>query len=172
MLFIESKLEGAYLLEIEPINDNRGFFTRTFCVNEFKNNGLCTNFVQQNLSYNKKKGTLRGLHFQEAPYAETKLIQCVNGEIYDVIVDIRENSDTYMQWEAFLLNSENRKIVYVPKGFAHGFLTLTDNCSVIYMVDEFYAPGSERGIAYNDKRLNIKWPIKKNIIISNKDKSL
>lgn len=172
MKFTEMNLKGAYLIDIEQIEDNRGYFMRTFCVNEFVKYGLKTSYVQRNQSHSKYMGTIRGMHYQEAPHQETKLVQCINGEIYDVIIDLREDSSTYMQWESIVLSKENKKMLYIPKGFAHGFQSLTDDCDVLYMVDEFYCHSSEKGINFNDKRLNISWPIKENIIVSEKDMAL
>lgn len=169
MIFRETKLKGAYLIDIEPIKDKRGFFSRTFCQKELKKHGLNFNIVQSNLSHSKKRGTLRGMHYQKAPHEEEKLVSCIRGKIYDVIIDLRPNSPTYCQWLATELSAENFKMLYVSKGFAHGFQTLSDNTVVIYQMSEFYHPQSERGARWNDPLFGIKWPIKK-IVISSKDK--
>lgn len=170
MKFIETKLKGAYIIELEPIEDERGFFARSFCIDEFKKNGIDFKIVQCNISHNKKKGALRGMHYQVAPHQEAKLVSCIKGAIYDVIIDLRKNSPNYGQWVAVELNEENKKMFFIPKGFAHGFQTLTDNCEVQYFMLEFYSPEYGSGVRYNDPFFNIKWPIK-NPILSEKDKN-
>lgn len=168
MKFIETKLKGAYIIEIEPIEDERGFFARSFCVNEFAKFNLCTKYVQNNLSFNKSKGTLRGMHYQKAPYEEIKLVSCIQGAIYDVIIDLRADSPTRNQWIAVDLNAQNYKLLYIPKGFAHGFQTLIENTVVQYFMSEFYHPEAAQGIRWNDSYFMIEWPIL-DPIISNKD---
>jgi dTDP-4-dehydrorhamnose 3,5-epimerase len=168
--FNETKLKGAFSIEINPIEDERGFFARTWCQNEFIEHGLNTILVQCNISFNKKKGTLRGMHYQCAPFEETKLVRCIKGAIFDVIIDIRPESKTYKQWFGIELTSENKNMLYVPKGFAHGFQTLVDETEVLYQMSEFYYPDYSRGIRWDDKAFDIKWPIN-NIIISDKDTS-
>ena len=170
MRFIETKLQGAYILEIEPIVDERGFFARTFCVHEFEAHGLNTQVAQCNISSNKRKGTLRGMHYQAAPHAETKLVQCVRGAIYDVIVDLRTDSPTFKSWFAVELTSTNHRMLYVPEGFAHGFQTLEDDSEVLYQISEFYHPQSVRGLLWNDPSLSIEWPLEVTII-STRDQS-
>lgn len=170
MLFSETKLKGAYLIEIQRLEDDRGFFGRTFCQNELGKVGLNNNVAQANVSYNKKKGTLRGMHYQTAPYGETKLLRCTRGAIYDVIIDVRPDSPTYKQWIAAELSEDNYKMLYVPENFAHGFLTLQDNTEVIYQVSQFYTPGAERGIRYDDPAFSIEWPLDVRVI-SGKDAS-
>ncbi len=170
MIFKETRLKGSFIIELEKIIDDRGFFSRAWCQKEFQDHGLNQNFVQCNLSFNATKGTLRGIHYQIAPYAEAKIIRCTRGKIYDVIVDLRQESSTYLQWLSFELSSENRKMLYVPENFAHGYLTLADNTEVFYQVSQFYSPGSECGIRWNDPLINIKWPRIANPIISEKDK--
>lgn len=170
MIFSETKLKGAYSIKLEPLEDERGFFARTFCQKEFKKYNLNTTIAQANISYNKYKGTLRGLHMQVAPYEESKLIKCVRGAIYDVIVDLRENSATFRQWIAVELTTSNYQMLYVPEGFAHGFITLQDETEVSYQMNQFYTPGFEKGFRWNDPALNIKWPILPSII-SDKDKN-
>ena len=169
MIFKETKLKGAYIIELEPLEDERGFFARSFCQKEFEEHGLNFRIVQCNLSYNKKRGTLRGMHFQVAPYEEAKLVSCMKGAVYDVIIDLRERSSTYCQWFAVELTAENHKIVYIPTGFAHGFQTLADNTTVFYQMSEFYHPECARGVRWDDTAFEVKWPIK-NYIISAKDR--
>jgi dTDP-4-dehydrorhamnose 3,5-epimerase len=170
MIFKETKLKGVYIIEIELMEDERGFFARSFCVKEFKEYGLNPNIAQCNISYNKKKGTLRGMHYQVAPYEETKLVRCTMGAIYDVIVDLRTDSLTFKQWIAVELTQENRRLLYVPEGFAHGFQTLTDNAELIYYHSAFYSPEYERGLRFDDPALAINWPLPAGAI-SPKDQS-
>jgi dTDP-4-dehydrorhamnose 3,5-epimerase len=158
MIFTETSLSGAYVIAPEPIGDDRGFFARMLCREELVAHGLDMNIVQMNVSYSAERGTLRGLHYQEAPHAEDKMIRCVRGAIYDVMVDLRPDSPTYRQWTGVELTADNRWMAYLPKGFAHGFLTLTDDCEVIYPVTAAYAPEAERGICYDDPVLGIEWP--------------
>jgi dTDP-4-dehydrorhamnose 3,5-epimerase len=158
MRFILTNLKGAYILEPEKLEDERGFFARTWCQQEFSERGLDANLVQCSISFNKKRGTLRGMHFQLPPLAETKLVRCTQGAIYDVIIDLRQDSETFLQWVGVELTAENRKAFYVPKGFAHGFQTLEDNTEVFYQISEFYAPECARGLRWNDPTFNITWP--------------
>jgi len=169
VLFKETKLKGAYIIEIETAEDERGFFARSFCQKEFEEHGLNFRIVQCSLSYNKKKGTLRGMHYQVAPYEEAKLVSCIRGAIYDVIIDLRADSPTYYQWFAVELTADNYKMVYIPAGFAHGFQTLDDNTTVFYQMSEFYHPECARGVRWDDPAFGIEWPIK-NYIISAKDR--
>ncbi len=168
MKFIETALQGSYVIEIEPNEDERGFFARTFCANEFKKNGIGFSCTQCNISFNKKKGTLRGMHYQAAPFEEAKIVSCIHGAIYDVIVDIRPDSPSYKKWYAKELSAQNHIMLFLPKGFAHGFQTLTDNAEVHYMMSEVYHPECARGIRWDEMELKIPWPIKDKII-SNKD---
>jgi dTDP-4-dehydrorhamnose 3,5-epimerase len=168
MKFIETKLKGAYLIELEPINDERGFFARNFCIEEFKKAGIDFKIVQCNISYNKKAGTLRGMHYQTAPHEEAKLVSCTRGKIYDVIVDLRKASSTYCQWFAAELSADNYQMLYIPEGFAHGFQTLENNSVVFYQMSEFYHPESARGVRWNDSAFKIKWPLSEKIL-SEKD---
>lgn len=170
MLFNKTPLKGAYTIDLEKRGDERGFFSRLFCENEFKVNSLETKYVQINNSLSEKKGTLRGMHYQVAPLGEVKLIRCIKGALYDVIVDLRPNSPTFKKWFGTELNDKNRTMMYVPKGFAHGFITLTDEVEAFYLVSEFYAPEQERGLRYDDPNIDIRWPIIP-IDISEKDKN-
>ena len=170
MIFKETKLKGAYILEIEPIKDERGFFARSWCKREFEEKGLKAEIAQINVSHNPKKGTLRGLHYQVSPHEETKLIRCTKGALYDVIVDMRPESPTFKQWFGVELTAENHKMLYVPEGFAHGYLTLTDDVEASYQVSEFYTPGAEKGIRWDDPEFNIEWPVPI-AVISEKDKN-
>lgn len=168
MKFIETPLSGAYLIDLEKREDDRGFFARAFCVNEFDKVGIDRNIVQINNSLSKDKGTLRGLHYQLAPYQETKIVRCIKGSLYDVILDLREESSTFGQWFGAELSAENRRMMFVPKGFAHGFITLEENTEAFYLVTQFYSFEHERGVRYNDSKFNIQWPIEP-IVISDKD---
>src|SRR5688572_7235039 len=168
MKFIPTGLEGAFTIELEKREDERGFFARAFCVNEYKAAGLDGAIVQINNSLSVEKGTLRGMHYQLAPKAETKIVRCIKGSLYDVIVDLRKDSPTFLKWFGAELSADNRRTMYVPKGFAHGFITLEPNTEAFYLVTEFYAPDRERGIKYNDPALNIKWPIAPTVV-SDKD---
>ncbi len=169
MIFTETKLKGAFIIELERLEDERGFFARTWCQKEFEAHNLNYRLFQANISFNKKKGTLRGMHYQIAPYEETKLVRCTSGAIFDVIIDLRPDSSTYKQWLGVELTSENHKMLYVPENFAHGFQTLQDNTEVTYQVTQFYSPESERGIRYNDPMFGVNWKIDVQII-SDKDK--
>jgi len=168
MLFNKTPLDGAYTIDLDKKGDDRGFFARFFCTEEFKQHGLDQHYVQVNNSLSAYKGTLRGMHYQLAPKAESKLVRCIKGALYDVILDLREGSPTFGQWYGTELTAENRKMMYVPKGFGHGFITLSDDTEALYMVSEFYAPQLERGIRWNDPRFNIQWPIAPKIV-SDKD---
>jgi dTDP-4-dehydrorhamnose 3,5-epimerase len=158
MKFIPTPLAGAHLIELEPRADARGMFARAFCAQEFADQGLETSFVQANMSTNKLSGTVRGMHLQRAPHAEVKLVRCAKGAIYDVVVDMREASATHLRWFGAELTEENGRMIYVPKGFAHGYQSLSDGAAVFYMVSTFYAPESEGGLRYNDPKLGIAWP--------------
>jgi len=159
MRFHDTKLDGPWLIETDPAHDERGFFARTFCAREFADHGLETRFVQHSVSHSKRRHTLRGMHFQSGPHAEVKLVSCIRGAIFDVIVDIRPASRTYLQWQGFKLTSRNRRQLYIPKGFAHGFQTLTDDAVVSYLISEFYAPESASGFRFDDPVLAIDWPV-------------
>ena len=168
MIFTQTKLEGAYILELEKRGDDRGFFARTFCRKEMEAHGLIPDVAQANTSLSKTRGTLRGMHYQKAPYEETKLVRCTRGALFDVIIDLRPDSPTYKQWVGVELSAENYRMLFVPKHFAHGFITLADDTEANYLVSQFYAPGSELGIRWNDPVFNIKWPIDVSVI-SEKD---
>ena len=168
MIFNKTPLNDAWVIDTESLSDDRGFFARAFCANEFKEHGLNPTIAQGNMSYNHKKGTLRGMHYQKAPATETKLVRCTHGSIYDVIVDIRPDSPTYMQHYGVELSAENRRALYVPEMFAHGYLTLTDHAEVTYLVGEFYTPGVEGGYRYDDPAFGIEWPISVDVV-SEKD---
>jgi dTDP-4-dehydrorhamnose 3,5-epimerase len=170
MIFTETRLRGAFIIDLEPREDSRGFFARTFCRREFEAHGLRPDVVQCNVSYNHHARTLRGMHYQVAPAAETKLIRCTRGAIHDVIVDLRPESPTYLQHLAIELTAANRRQLYVPEMFAHGFLTLEAGTEVAYQVGEFYTPGFERGIRWDDPALGISWPLPVEVM-SEKDAS-
>lgn len=170
MKFVPTPLAGVYLIELEPLEDERGFFARSFCQNEFKAHGLDPVVAQCNVSFNRKRGTLRGLHYQAAPHAEAKVVRCTRGAIWDVIVDLREDSRTTRQWHAAELTAENRRAFYIPAGFAHGFQTLVDDTEVLYQMSEFYHPELARGVRWDDRTLAIRWPIKE-AIISSRDRA-
>ncbi len=159
MEFKETKLKGAYIIDLELKQDHRGFFARTFCAQEFAAYNLKPAVAQCNLSFNYSKGTLRGMHYQLPPATETKFIRCTKGAIYDVIVDLRPGSETYLQHIGVELTEENRRALYVPEMFAHGYQALADETEVIYQVSEFYTPNTERGLRYDDPSLEIEWPL-------------
>jgi len=170
MIFNKTSLKDAYVLELEKFEDERGFFARAFCKNEFSDHDIKFPVAQANISFTKQKGTLRGMHYQTSPHEEAKLIRCTKGSIYDVIIDVRNDSPTYKKWFGAVLSDDNYKMMYVPEGFAHGFLTLEDDIEVTYMVSEFYAPGAEKGIRWNDPAFNIDWPTEVKVV-SEKDKN-
>jgi dTDP-4-dehydrorhamnose 3,5-epimerase len=169
MKFKETKLKGAYIIELEKFEDERGYFARAWCQREFLENGLDAALVQCNVSYSPGRGTLRGLHYQDPPHAETKLVRCTRGAVYDCIVDLRPDSQTFLQWTGSELTPDNGKMMYVPKGFATGFQTLEDNSMVFYQTSEFYARDYCRGVRWNDPQLNISWPCDVTVI-STQDK--
>ena len=170
MIFKETPLKGAFEIELNKLGDERGFFARTFCVNEFKEHNLNTNWVQCNMSMSKVKGTLRGMHYQINEAAETKLVRCTKGSILDVIIDVRPDSPTYLNYFKVELSEHNHKMLYIPTGFAHGFLTLEDHIEIFYMVSNFYNKELERGIKWNDPKVGIDWGVERPIL-SEKDKS-
>ena len=158
MLFTKSQLEGAWLIDPEPIRDSRGWFARTFCEREFGTHGLETRFVQHSTSQNASRGTLRGMHFQTAPHAEIKLVRCLKGAIYDVIIDLNPGSPTYREWRGGELSAANMRQLYIPKGFAHGFQTLEDDTEVAYLISAPYSAAHARGYRFDDPTLAIPWP--------------
>jgi dTDP-4-dehydrorhamnose 3,5-epimerase len=170
MIFTETKLKGAYIIEIKKIGDERGFFGRSWCRNEMEEHGLNGSIAQINTSLSKFKGTLRGLHFQVAPFQECKMIRCTRGAIFDMIVDLRPDSPTFLQWFGDELTMDNHKALYSPEGFAQGFITLTEDAEITYFTTQFYAPGKDRGIRWNDPKVGITLPVKP-VVMSDKDQS-
>lgn len=160
----------AFLITIDPIPDNRGFFARTYCKQELSDSGIDMDIVQCNISYNKTKGTVRGMHYQECPHEEQKIVSCIQGSIYDVVVDLRKESPTYLKWHAEMLSAESMNALYIPKGCAHGFQTLTDHSMVYYQMGSYYYPQSARGVRWNDPVFKISWPAPAETI-SDKDKT-
>jgi dTDP-4-dehydrorhamnose 3,5-epimerase len=159
MFFRETKVKGAYVIDLDRHADDRGFFARAWCQKEFQAHGLTARLAQVNVSSNLRKGTLRGMHFQLPPYQEAKIVSCTRGGIYDVVVDVRRDSPTYMQWDAVELTAGNRSQLYIPEGCAHGFQTLEDNTELLYLMSEFYSPEHARGVRYNDPSFGISWPL-------------
>jgi dTDP-4-dehydrorhamnose 3,5-epimerase len=157
MIFTETKLKGAYLIDLDKHEDERGFFARAWCVEEFEKYGLNPRVVQCNISFNKKQGTLRGMHYQAAPYEEAKLVRCTRGALYDVIIDLRSDSQTFKEWFSVELTAQNHRALYVPEGFAHGFQTLVDDTEVFYQMSEFYHPECTRGVRWDDPAFGIEW---------------
>ena len=171
MKFTQTKLDGAYIIELNKIEDERGFFARAWCQEEFKAHGLSENIAQTNIAFNRHKGILRGMHRQIHPFEEVKVVRCIRGSIYDVIVDLRKGSKTYKQWIGVRLTSENRTALYVPEGFAHGYLTLEENSEVFYQVSQFYSPEHESGVRWNDSAFCIEWPYIDEYLVSEKDQA-
>jgi dTDP-4-dehydrorhamnose 3,5-epimerase len=171
MTFKKDVIDGLWVISPELKEDERGFLTRTFCKDEYKKNNLVFDIVQANVTLTKQKGTIRGLHFQQDPHAEDKIVSCINGEVFDVAVDLRKGSSTFGKWVSHTLSGDNRKMFYIPKGFAHGFQTLTDNCELQYFMSEYYSPEYASGVRWDDPLIAIHWPIeiKK---ISTKDQNL
>ena len=159
MEFIKTPLEGAYLINLEKYEDERGFFARVFCESEFQEMGLSSEFIQVNNSLTGSKGTIRGMHYQLEPSAEVKIVRCIRGSLYDAIIDLRPDSSSFCKWFGSELSAENRQMMYVPKGFAHGFLTLEDNTETFYFASNSYSPDLERGIRFDDSYFGIEWPI-------------
>lgn len=168
MIFNKTDVKDAFIIELNKLEDERGFFARSYCAREFKEHGIAPAIVQANVSYNKYKHTLRGMHYQTEPHGEAKLVRCTRGAVYDVIVDVRQNSPTYKKWIGAELSENNYRMLYVPEGFAHGFITLQDETEVNYQVSEFYTPGAEKGIRWDDPLFNIDWPAAP-AVISEKD---
>lgn len=170
MIFAETRLKGAFLLDLERLADERGFFARSWCRDEFAEHALNTDLVQCNVSFNTRKGTLRGMHYQAPPHEEAKLVRCTSGAIYDVIIDMRPESATFRQWIGVELTADNRRMLYIPEGFAHGFQTLEGNTEVFYQMSAFYHPESSRGVRFDDPLLAISWPLA-DPILSDKDRA-
>ena len=168
MRFTETRLSGAYLIDVAPFEDERGLFARSFCTREFAEHGLVPDYVQANLSVGHRAGTLRGLHYQRPPHAEVKVIRCVRGAFFDVIVDLRPGSTTYREWFGVELTADNHTALYVPEGFGHGFMTLADDTEANYMVSAFYTPDAEGGLRWDDPAIGIEWPMQPTVI-SDKD---
>lgn len=170
MKFTETPLKGAYLLEMEPHRDERGYFARTWCRAEFEAHGLNSRLEQCSTSFNRRRGTLRGMHYQAEPYAETKLVRCTRGALYDVVVDLRADSPTFKKWFAVELTASNLLMLYVPEGFAHGFQTLEDETEVLYQISERYRPEYARGVRWNDPVFDFRWPVEESFM-SERDRS-
>ena len=162
MKFEATKLQGLYLISLEPVSDSRGWFSRTFCKEEFEKIDHKKEWVQMNHSFTKYKGTIRGMHYQVPPFSEVKMVRCVAGAVFDVVVDIRKDSKTFLQWQGVNLSAENKQMLYIPEGFAHGFQTLTDECELLYHHTAMYRPGAEGGLRYNDPMIGIEWPLPAN----------
>lgn len=172
MKFHPTELVGAYVVDVEPIEDPRGFFGRSWCQREFEEHGLVHNLAQCSISFNKLRGTLRGMHYQISPNEEAKIVRCTHGAIYDVIIDLRPESSTFKKWVAVELSAENRRMIYVPPRFAHGFQSLVDETEVFYQVSEFYCPDSARSVRWNDPVFGIDWPHVDQRVISDRDRDI
>jgi dTDP-4-dehydrorhamnose 3,5-epimerase len=159
MIFTPAPLKGCYIIEVEPLGDSRGWFARTYCKKEFEQIGHEKEWVQLNHSFTSQKGTTRGMHYQLPPHSEIKMVRCIAGAVYDVVIDIRRGSPTFLQWFGAEISAINKKMMYIPEGFAHGFQALTDNCELIYHHSEFYTSGAEGGIQYNEPAIGIVWPL-------------
>lgn len=171
MIFTKTEINGVWIIELEPKADSRGYFSRLFCKKELAQAGIDLEIAQINRSFTKKRGTLRGLHYQKEPKWEAKIVQCVRGAIYNVVVDLRKDSPTFKSWIAVELSEDNKKMIYTPKGFANGFQSLTDNCELLYFMSEYYSPEHATGVRFNDPVFNINWPIE-NPKLSEKDAQL
>ena len=159
MIFSATELGGSYIISPEPFSDERGWFARTYCKNEFNKIGHTDEWVQMNHSFTKQKGSIRGMHYQLPPHSEIKLVRCIAGAVYDVIIDLRKDSSTFLKHYGVELSAANKKMIYIPQGFAHGFQTITDDAELVYNHSQFYTPGAEAGLRYNDPKLNINWPL-------------
>lgn len=171
MIFKTTDINGAFVVDVEKIGDERGFFGRVFCRREFEAHGIDFQIQQANTGFSRARGTLRGLHYQLSPHGEAKLVRCVAGALFDVILDLRPNSSTFRQWTGLELSAENRTMLYVPEGCAHGYLTLADDTEIYYLVSQYYHATAERGVRWNDPAFEIEWPIKKGLVISEKDQN-
>ena len=170
MIFTETKLKDAFIIDLEPFKDERGLFARTYCKNEFEGIGHSKEFVQFNHSETRTKASIRGVHYQNPPFAEIKLIRCIKGSVFDILVDIRKGSPTFLQWVGVELSAENKRMIYIPEGFAHGFQTLEEDTHLIYHHTAFYTPGHEGGIRFDDPRIGIEWPMEATVL-SEKDQN-
>jgi dTDP-4-dehydrorhamnose 3,5-epimerase len=166
MIFTETKLKGAYVIDLERVTDERGFFARYWCAKEFSSHGLSSAIAQVNIGHNAKRGTIRGMHFQIAPYAEVKVVHCIRGSLYDVFIDLRDGSPTMGQWVGVELTANNGRMVYVPEGFAHGYQTLEDETDLVYQTSQFYAKEAAKGVRYNDRAFGIAWPLPVSVVSS------
>jgi dTDP-4-dehydrorhamnose 3,5-epimerase len=171
MIFTEREVKGVYVIELEPFEDERGFFAPSFSQREFEARGLVGRFVENSVSYNRRRGTLRGMHYQAAPYGQAKLVRCTRGSIFDVAVDLRPTSATFKQWVGVRLTQENRLMLYLPADMAHGFQALEDDTEVFYQVSEVYTPDAYRGYPWNDPAFDIKWPLPNELILNKRDES-
>ena len=171
MNFIETEIKDLFVVELNKIGDERGFFARAWCEKEFADKNLTSRMLQANTSYSKDKGTLRGLHYQVSPHEEAKLMRCIKGAIFDVAVDLRPDSKTYKKWFGIELTESNRKMLFIPEGFAHGYQTLVENTEAFYMSSAFYAPEAERGLRWNDPAIGINWPVTEELNITEKDQN-
>jgi dTDP-4-dehydrorhamnose 3,5-epimerase len=168
--YLETSLQGAFVVELEKIEDERGFFARTWCAREFAKQKLNNSVAQCNTAWNRKRGTLRGMHYQVKPFSEVKLVRCIRGAIFDCIIDLREESSSYLEIFHLELSEDNSNMLYIPEGFAHGYQTLTDGAEVYYQVSQFYSPGAESGIRWNDPLFDIPWPLPEPVLMSEKDR--
>jgi dTDP-4-dehydrorhamnose 3,5-epimerase len=164
MIFEETLLKGSYVVNLQPFEDERGWFARTYCKNEFASIGHTKDWLQLNHSFTNKKGTIRGMHYQLPPFSEIKLVRCIAGTVYDVIIDLRKDSATFLKYFGVELSASNKKMMYIPEGFAHGFQAITDNCELLYHHSQFYLPGVEGGLKYNDPKINIEWPLPEGLV--------
>jgi dTDP-4-dehydrorhamnose 3,5-epimerase len=171
LVFLETPLQGAFVIDLQPVRDERGFFARSWCQEEFEAKGLESRVVQCSVSFNASAGTLRGLHYQTSPHEEVKVVRCTSGAIFDVIVDLRPDSPTYAAHYSVILSAENRRMLYIPRGFAHGFQTLENKSEIYYQISEFYSPESARGVRWNDPAFGISWPSPERMIISERDRT-
>lgn len=170
MIFTPTQLKGVFIIDLQPVGDSRGWFSRTYCKNEFAAIGHDKEWVQLNHSFTSKKGTIRGMHYQLPPFSEIKMVRCIAGAVLDVVIDLRKGSPTFLQWVGAELSAENKKMIYIPEGFAHGFQCLADNCELLYHHSAFYTPGAEGGIRYDDPLVGINWPLELTEI-SDRDKA-
>jgi dTDP-4-dehydrorhamnose 3,5-epimerase len=171
VIFSETELRGAFVVDLEPRGDERGFFARAWCAREFRDHGLSPALVQCNISFNPHRGTVRGMHFQRVPHAEAKLVRCTRGALFDVIIDLRPESPTFKRWTGVELTADNRRALFVPEGFAHGYQTLVADTEAFYQVSEFYAPEAEGGVRWDDPAFGIEWPLATEPVLSDKDRN-